>query len=205
MKRIFFSITFLMLLSLLVTGQTTQNTLSLGGGILFTRSVDKDDFETISEFHVRPAVGYFLTDRFELGLATDLGIGKGEIYDDEDAMIRSKSMMIGPFAKYYLKTPVTNLVFTIKGQASVMFWQREIKFEGSGKFETRSETFGLSLSPGFTYFFSKKWGLNFQFRGISFAQIPYLDLTGWAYDEREEFVFDVSFRPTLEFRYYINR
>lgn len=187
--------------SLAAVAQTNQGTISLGGAVGFSTETQKDvegDYK-INRLTFAPSAGYFLADGMELGLALSLS-HTNYTSDGEDAG-NSNATALGPFFKYYMFTSNEKFAFTVN--ASLLFgFGKDRNSEGDVTSRTSDITF--ALSPGFTYFFTNKVGLDFQLRGISFQrEDPNTDVDD---NESTTFTFGVnSFEPTLGFRYFFAR
>lgn len=196
------SIPMLMLLSLIscsLYAQTNQGNFSVGGSIGFTSYKDEDnegDYKQTS-FGVMPQLGYFIADGMEVGLLGTLQTSKVE-YDGEDGM-KGTNFAVGPYFKYYMFSSNENFAFTL--QASALFGGT--KQEPPVGDAVKGSQFAVALSPGFSYFFTPRLGLDFQLAGISFvSEKPNKDLD----DKETTFTFGIeSFSPSLGFRYFFGK
>jgi hypothetical protein len=72
--------------------------------------------------------------------------------------------------------------------------------------ENKRNSISIYISPGFSYFFSDKWALDFQLAGISYTSSDPNTASGSKDDKRNTFVFGTeSFNPSLGFRYFISK
>ncbi len=200
MKR---NILLLLFLSVCISSfaQTTQGTVAVGGGVSIstTNQEDPDDDFKTTRFTFTPTAGYFLADGMELGLMLNLSTLK---YEQGSADQKQTNVGIGPYFKYYIFTANENFAFTLN--ASAVFGSTKVSPVVGD--DVKGTSFNLAISPGFTYFFTEKWGLDFQLQGISYyTRDPNTD--GDAEDDRESgFTFGASsFSPSLGFRYFIGR
>jgi len=182
-----------------VWAQTTKGSFAVGGGISYNSNSNTNEVQyKTNSFQFSPQAGYFVGDNFEVGLEFGLSTSKYGFEDDEPT--KNNSLSVGPFARYYKFTSNDRFAFTAQAGFSI----------GSGKItqpngnEQKSGNFGIYLSPGFTYFLSEKWGLDFQLQGISFGTSdPNKDVDN---NEQTYFTFGVSsFNPSLGFRYFISK
>lgn len=182
------------LLSSVAMAQTTAGNMMIGGGFRISSSTQEtaaDDLKS-SQFGVSPSFGYFLSDGLALGV--NVGFDSYKYTNDDKQTIFS----FGPFVRYYKF--IADDKFAFIGTAGVNF--------GSGKYdpdagnETKTSSMNVYVSPGFAYFFSPKWSLDFQLQGISFnSSDPNKDGDN---DKNKSFTFGASsFSPSLGFRYFL--
>lgn len=196
------SILILMLLttaSFGVYAQAKKGNFSVGGSIGFSSFKDEDnegEYKRTS-FGVTPQLGYFLADGVEIGVLGTLQTSKEE-YEAADGP-KGTDFAVGPYFKYYIFTSNENFAFTV--QASALFGGT--KDEPAVGDPVKGSQFVAAISPGFSYFFTPKLGLDFQLAGISFvSEKPNKDLD----DKTTEFTFGIeSFSPTLGFRYFFGK
>lgn len=193
MKRLFFTM-LLVNAALITKAQTSAGTIMIGGSVGFnsnTQETAGDDLKS-STFSISPSAGYFLSDNFALGL--EFGFSSTKFSNDD----KLTSLNVGPFARYYKF--IVEEKFAFYGEAGFSFGSG--KYDPDGGNEAKSSSFGLNISPGFAYFFSNKWALDFQLQGISYSSNdPNKDNDN---DKQSSFTFGVSsFNPSLGFRYFI--
>ncbi len=178
--------------------QTTQGSFSLGGTIGVTNTKDETNGEDIrySQFRFQPSVGYFAVDNLMVGLNLNLIAEKED--DGFGGDDKANTFLIGPFARYYKFT--SNEKFAFFGELGTLFGTQTDKPDGQN--ETKSGTFSIYLSPGFSYFFNEHWAADLTLQGISFS----------SYDQDKDadndkftvFNFGVSsFNPSIGVRYFI--
>lgn len=196
------SIITLMLLSAASFGvyaQANKGNFSVGGAIGFSSYKDEDNEGEYKEtsFGVMPQLGYFLADGVEIGVLGSLQTSKAE-YSGE-AGPKGTNFAVGPYFKYYMFTSNENFAFTV--QASALFGGT--KQEPAVGDPIKGNQFAAAISPGFSYFFTPKLGLDFQLAGISFvSEKPNKDLD----DKETTFTFGIeSFSPSLGFRYFFGK
>ena len=198
MKKTFLGLA-LALMGLGLQAQTTQGSLTLGGSIGYNSTKEKNnylnsDYES-SYFQFSPNVGYFVVDNLEVGLNLGISFGKAgyEILDPT----KTTTFSAGPYARYYKFTSNERFAFT--GALGVSFGSGKSSTETT---ESKTSNFGVSIAPGFVYFLTDKWGLDFQLEGIGFSSLdPNKDVDD---DNRNVFSFGLSsLSPSLGFRYYI--
>lgn len=187
----------LMTASFGVHAQTSQGSISIGGALGFSSYKLENEIESKrTTFGVMPQIGFFLADGIELGV-----IGQFSVEDDEGIFGDSKTTTtaVGPFFKYYMFTSNEKFAFTL-GASALFGFSKESPEVGD---DVKGSEFSLAVSPGFSYFFTNRLGLDFQLAGISFNSYK-PDKDG---DIKEtEFVFGLaSLSPSLGFRYFISR
>ncbi|SKC66830.1 porin family protein [Ohtaekwangia koreensis] len=183
-----------------VYAQTSQGNLSFGGAIGYTSETEEDGGEDdkTSQFRFAPSVSYFIADNLAIG--ADLSLVTQKRDDGFGGDDKYTEIAVGPLVRYYMFT--SNDKFAFYGQAGFRFGSG--KYEPDGLDETKSSSFDLYISPGFSYFFNEHWALDLQLQGISYrTEDPNTD--GDADDDKTKtFTFGVdSFNPSLGFRYFL--
>jgi outer membrane protein len=198
MKFILIQIITLVVVSSTLCAQTTKGSLTLGGGLSYrSNKSNTNEASKDHEFQLAPQAGYFIVDNLEIGIQLILSAGEtGPIVEPT----KTSSLSVGPYARYFKFTSNDRFAFTAKAGFSI----------GSGKInppsgsDIKTGTVSFYLSPGFTYFLTDKWGLDFQLQGIIFNS--YDDNKDVDNDNYSYFTFGVnSFNPSLGFRYYISK
>lgn len=199
MKKILILVFALALIGPGLFAQTTQGSLTFGGGFEYSSSKSDNVYGNVdyltSTFQFSPNAGYFVVDNLEVGLRFGISSGKTE-YTGFDPT-KTSSFSAGPYVRYYKFTSNDRFAFT--GAVNVSF--------GSGKTtstntETKSGNLGIFIAPGFTYFLTERWGLDFQLQGIGFSS--YDSNKDVDNNNQNTFTFGInSFSPSLGFRYYI--
>jgi len=201
MKKIMYAILAMMFIAPAAWAQTTQGSKSIGGGFEYYSNKQENiygnyDYES-SSFEIMPQVGYFIIDNLEVGVLLNYTSGKSG-YTQLDPT-KNSSFSVGPFARYYKFTSNERFAFT--GTFSVSFGSGKTTYPSSS--ESKTGNMGVFISPGFTYFLSEKWGLDFQLQGIGFSSNdPNKDVDD---DNSKTITFGVSsFTPSIGFRFFIN-
>ncbi len=177
--------------------QTTQGSLTFGGGIRYTTT--KDDYDgdqKNTEFSFQPSVGYFVADNLAIGVTLSMTSNKVDYGNSDNT---TNQFLVGPFARYYKFT--SNEKFAFTGEAGFLLGSSKSKFSGGG--ENKGSSFNFYIAPGFTYFLSEKWGVDFQLRGITYSSSkPNKDVDV----KSSSFSFGLqSFSPSLGFRFYLSK
>ena len=182
--------------------QTSTKTFSFGGLISFTTNEVENppNDSKVTSIAFSPTVGYFIKDKMEIGINMNF-LRESTEAEYAPAEFTETEFGIGPFIKYYMFTSNEN--FAITFQALARYNMGKIEPEDSAPGQKRNSYY-FALSPGFTYFFNDKWGLDFQLAGISYTiNIPDKENPNIVH---KVFVFGVqSFSPSLGFRYYLGR
>lgn len=185
--------------------QTTQGTISLGGALGISSSTDNitaGETKSTTVF-VAPSVGYFLADGMELGLNVAFSNEKFEI-DGDDAGSESETAL-GPYFKYYMFTSNENFAFTLNASLLFGFTKSSPPSEVDAD-DVKGSSLQFSISPGFSYFFTDKIGLDFQLQGLTFRKEDPNTDSDADDDESSSFTFGVaSFSPSLGFKFYFAR
>lgn len=201
MKKVFFLAFTCVLISSGLHAQTTQGSMTLGGNFGYSSSKSENAYGntdyTSSSFQVSPKAGYFIMDNLEVGL--ELGISTGKSGLDGFDPTKTNSFSVGPYARYYKFTSNDRFAFT--GALGFSFGSGK---SSTGNSENKTGSMGISIAPGFVYFLTERWGLDFQLDGIGFSSYdPNKDVDN---NNQKEFTFNISsLSPTLGFRYYISK
>jgi outer membrane protein len=177
--------------------QTTQGSLTFGGGLRYTTSKnDYDGDQKNTDISFQPSAGYFVADNLAIGVTLSINSNKVDYGNTDNT---TNQFLAGPFARYYKFT--SNEKFAFTGEAGFLFGSSKTKY--SGGTEIKGNSFDFYIAPGFTYFFSEKWGLDFQLRGITYSSNnPNKDSD----IKSSSFSFGLqSFSPSLGFRFYLGK
>ncbi|WP_242689223.1 outer membrane beta-barrel protein [Pedobacter sp. SYSU D00535] len=144
---------------LVASAQTEKGNVLLGGTIDYTSTKSHaDGAEAANDLTILPVAGYFV--------GNNLAIGTGIGFSSQKAASGAKTnaFVVSPFGRYYKNL---NEQFKFFGQLAVpmIFGSAE---DSDGDDLGSTQTLGVSLSPGFAYFPSKKVGIELSFSGISF-------------------------------------
>lgn len=191
------------LFTVFAIAQTTQGTISLGGALGFSSSTYQNtggEGKTNTVF-IAPSAGYFLADGMELGLNVAFSKASDE-FDGDDAGSTTETAL-GPYFKYYMFTANEDFAFTLN--ASLLFgFSKDAPPSDVDADDVKGKSLQFAISPGFSYFFTDKIGLDFQLQGLTFRkEDPNTDADD---DEESTFIFGVaSFSPSLGFKFYFAR
>ncbi|MEO5979466.1 MAG: outer membrane beta-barrel protein [Chryseolinea sp.] len=193
-------ILFMLAFGFCAKAQTSQGSVSLGGGFNFGASKDQNpgnDDKTTS-FSFSPQVGYFVVDNFEVGLALSLSTVNQKPGDGTD--YKDSGFGIGPFARYYIFT--SNEKFAFFGDARFGFNAYKHKPESGN--DSKGSVAAFSVSPGFVFFPTKHWGVELSLSLLSItSQDPNKDGDN---DKRTNVNFGFNSLSTgVGVKYYITR
>ncbi|MBX2915910.1 MAG: porin family protein [Cyclobacteriaceae bacterium] len=181
--------------------QTTAGSISLAGGLEYSSNKSENVYGNVdyssSSLNFRPSAGYFVIDNLEVGL--QLGIGSGKSQYEGSAETKNSTFQVGPFARYYKFTSNERFAFT-----GTLSFQIGSGTSSTGQNELKTGSTSVSLVPGFTYFLSDKWALDFQLQGIGFTSYdPNKDVDN---NNQNTFTFGASsLSPSLGFRFFITK
>jgi outer membrane protein len=190
------TITFLLCIVSLYAAkaQTAAGNMMAGGSFKYTSTSFNGGDNKENELIFAPSFGYFIADNFAIGGE----IGISSFSEDVGAEnVKSSTFAIGPFARYYKYT--SNEDFAFFAQASFAFGSGKRELTGGG--DVKRSFFIFDVSPGFSYFFTDHWALDFS---LSLLNIRSEDPNKDADDDnvtRVEFGVE-SFSPSLGFRYH---
>ncbi|MBX2964753.1 MAG: porin family protein [Cyclobacteriaceae bacterium] len=197
MKRTSVVLLFLSFVSIAVWAQTNQGNFVVGGSIGFGSTKVSDAESTSNNFSFSPQAGYFIADGMEVGLLLGFSTSGGKINGNDVTKYTNTS--VGPYFKYYMFTSNENFAFTLRAATQFGFRKQDPPIGN----DIKGSSFGFTVSPGFTYFFTDKIGLDFQLAGIGIHTTkPNKEVDSTT----TTFTFGVdSFSPSLGFRYFFTR
>jgi len=176
--------------------QTTTGTFSLGGTLSMSASKNRDNGSesNTTSYSFGPALGYFFADNLMAGTEFIMWIHKNEGTDYFD---KRTIVALGPFLRYYKFTG--NEQFAFYGEFGFTFGAGRLTQSGADPIKSRS--FSMYLAPGFTWFPTRHWGVDFQVNLLSFnSEDSDDDVDG---DNYNSFNFGLStLAPSLGIRYY---
>ena len=166
MKKLLLSLIAVSALAFSTQAQTEKGNLVVGGTVQYTSEKTDGANHADKTLQIIPSVGYFVADNFALG--TGIGYQYTKDYTTV-ASVQSGAFVISPFARAY--KGVTDQ-FKFFGQLSVpMSFGNNKVGDANGDNMTKTgknNTIGVALSPGFAFFPTKKFGIEFAVQGISY-------------------------------------
>ncbi|HTF17584.1 MAG TPA: outer membrane beta-barrel protein [Chryseolinea sp.] len=189
----------LLCVSTLCVAQTSSGNWAIGGSVQFSGSNNQNNGNEVKSttYTFAPSVGYFVIDQLMVGAFVDMSISRQE---DDNNTYKQSTFGIGPFLRYYKFTQ--NEQFAFFGEFGFDYGSG--KSEQNGDDPTKSRTFGMYLAPGFTWFPTSHWGIDFQVNLLSFSSYdPDKDDDD---DKVNSFNFGLNtFSPSLGVRYYFGK
>jgi outer membrane protein len=204
MKKLILSIAVLTGVAFSSQAQTEKGKWILGGSASY-QSVksDADNANAAENLSIVPNVGYFVSN--------NIAVGTGLGYQYTNAGIasttgQSEAFVVAPFGRLYV--PIAEK-FSFFGQAQVPLafgTVKETDADGkSGDKVGNSTSIGVALSPGFSYFPSKKIGIEFAFRGVSYNNLRVEDADDNKIDAASNNSFAIGtdfFAPQIGVQFY---
>ena len=186
--------------------QVSEGSIFLGGSFSYTSEKEPanqsfPESKTIG-FNSSPSFGYFLSDNFAIGIGANF---RSQV-TEQDAFERTfTSINLGPFVRYYL--PTSGDKFFFMAQSGINFGRAKTEILNPQTTSvSKTSTFNFYISPGFSYFFSDKWALDFQLAGISYNSFDPNTSGDSKNDKSTTFVFGAeSFNPSLGFRFFVSK
>ncbi|PWI31672.1 hypothetical protein DI383_03110 [Flavobacteriaceae bacterium LYZ1037] len=138
-----------------------QGNIIVEGGINFNSSTDDDGTveDKSSRFNFMPKAGYFINDKFAVGIELGIGSGKEETTvggtTSED---KTSSFSGGVFARYYFLD--LGKRFKTYAEAGVGFGSSKLEQEGVDD-ELKTTGFGVGIDLGINYFITERFAINF--------------------------------------------
>lgn len=156
--------------------QTEKGKIFIGGGVNFRSQSNQSDNQNANiknnNFGISPSVGYFVADRFAIGLSAGYNASKDSYrtFDQQGnplvAELKSNSLSISPFVQYFFPISDGKFFFSPTLGTSLGFGKSRNSFPTSNTYSTTM--FSVSVNPGFSYFPTEHWGINLNVGGLSY-------------------------------------
>jgi len=148
--------------------QTTKGSMFAGGDFRYYHSTSKNNnlqAERYNQFEVRPHFGYFITDRFALGVSAEYTILKAN-YDTVTSEYLTTIKRYGPgiFARYY-GSIAGNFGYIVQGDVGYQYHEYGYSYEPFDK----ENTISIGIKPGLYYFITPKFCLETTLGSISYV------------------------------------
>jgi len=137
----------------------SQGNILLEGNLGFESTNDKNDDTKTSGFQFNPKVGYFLTDKFAVGV--ELGIGSAKTEFDGTDVEKESNFNAGVFGRYYFLD--LGQRFKTYAEAGVGFGSTK---EGLDDAEIKATGVRFNAGLGINYFISDSFAINFGLTNI---------------------------------------
>jgi hypothetical protein len=173
MKKLLLSLIAVSALAFTTQAQTEKGNIMLGGNVAFSTSKNDGAPKTDINFNVVPSVGYFVANNIAIGTGVGYQFAKsytGAVNANTAAFsTKVSAFVVSPFARAY--KGITDQ-FKFYGQLSVpmSFGNTKVGDGNGDNFQkvSKDNNVGVALSPGFAFFPSKKFGIEFSVQGISY-------------------------------------
>lgn len=135
----------------------SKGNILLEGNIGFSSTNDKNTEEKTNSFEFNPKAGYFLTDKFALGI--ELGIGSDKEETAGTDTDKNSNFNVGVFGRYY---------FLELGQRFKTYAEAGVGFNNGkdGLAEAKYTGVGFGAGLGINYFVSESFAINFALTDI---------------------------------------
>lgn len=138
-----------------------KGNIILEGGLNFGSSTEEQDgFETkTSDFNFSPKAGYFINDKFAVGVELAVGSGKVEnTFEGQSVEDKTSSFSAGVFARYYFLD--LGKRFKTFAEAGVGFGSSTLEEEGIEE-DLETSGFGIGVDLGINYFVTENFAIVF--------------------------------------------
>jgi hypothetical protein len=166
MKKVLLSLIAVAGLAFTTQAQTEKGNFLVGGNVELNTSKNDGANKTDLNFSVVPSVGYFFSDNFAVG--TGVGYEYAKSYN---ALVsgQSSAFVVSPFLRGY-KGINDQFKFFAQFSVPMAFGQNKVgDANGDNMVKTgKNNSVGVALSPGISFFPSKKFGIEFSVNGISY-------------------------------------
>ncbi|MBB6499960.1 outer membrane beta-barrel protein [Pedobacter cryoconitis] len=212
MKKLLLSLIAVSALAFTTQAQTEKGKFMLGGNVEFDSNKPNGASKSNTIFNIVPSVGYFVTDNFAIGT----GVGYESAKNHVDATTvngvniggsttKNQAFVVAPFARYY--KGITEQ-FKFFGQLSVpmAFGNTKVGDVDGNNYAKVSKynNVGVALSPGFAFFPSKKFGIEFSVQGISYNDNTLKNNNGDKIGGNKDFNIGANFfAPKLGVQFYL--
>jgi long-subunit fatty acid transport protein len=145
---------------------TQQGKWLVGANIGFNSSKDEtagvEGFKT-NDLLFQPAVSYFIKDDLAVGFVVGLASHKQQVAGVDNE--KSSGLSIAPSVRYYM--PIGNRV-KFYGQLLVPIGSEKTTLDGGAAVDSKTQTMGINLIPGFAFFPSQKISIELNVGSIYF-------------------------------------
>lgn len=147
--------------------QTSKGSMFVGGDFRYYHNTNKNEnlkADRYYHFEISPHFGYFITDRFALGISAKYSIVKGS-YDTLTSEYLSTNKRYGPdlIARYY-GSIAGNFGYFVQGDVGYQFHEHNY----SNELPDKGNTISIGLKPGLYYFITPKICLETTLGRISY-------------------------------------
>ncbi|HEY0056847.1 MAG TPA: outer membrane beta-barrel protein [Pedobacter sp.] len=206
MKKILL-VTVLAVAGLTASAQTEKGRVTLGGTLSYESSKSEaDDSYDPSAFTILPTFSYFVANNISLGLG--LGYTSSKVAKLSGvrngiptfSKIKTSAVVVYPFGRSY-KSLSEQFKFFGELGVPLAFGSTEVNGQDSGG----STSIGVSLSPGFAFFPTKRVAIELGFNGINYISTTLKDNDGKKIDNSGSSSFSIGadfFAPKLGVQFH---
>lgn len=160
-------LSFVLLSAFVAQAQIQKGDVQLGGSISYN-SNESGGLDN-SNFSFSPQAGLFVSETTSVGVILGLNSGTFNAFNQVNGNMEeltSNLFTFGAYARFH-KPVVENLYLFLQPAVAL----------GSGKIEqinandAETDTFGISVSPGITYFLSPKFALEMRLGGVNYSRV----------------------------------
>lgn len=131
----------------------SEGNVFLEGNLSFGSTNDKNDEVKTSSFSFNPKVGYFINDKFAVGI--NLGIGSGKRTETGEDDVKTSNFNVGAFGRYYfLDLGERFKTYTEFGLGITSSKAGDEDFQ-------KTNGFGIGAGLGMNYFVTPKMAISF--------------------------------------------
>lgn len=160
MKNTLFVLLFATFITFSAKAQTSSGNMMVGGAFsISSTSYQSNSDVGNSSLKFLPNFGFFVADNFAVGAQLSL---ESSTTDNGVSKTETTSIGFGPYARFYKFTSNENFAFF--GEASFLLTSGNTDVTPGG--ETKSSSVSFAISPGFSYFFTKRWAFDLAFQGL---------------------------------------
>ncbi|MCX2483008.1 outer membrane beta-barrel protein [Pedobacter sp. MR2016-24] len=210
MKKVLLSLIAVAGLAFTTQAQTEKGNFLIGGNVELNTGKTDGAAKTNINFAVIPSVGYFFSNDFAVG--TGIGYEYAKNYSSVDvagtlvgASAQSSAFVVSPFLRGY-KSVNDQFKFFAQLSVPMAFGNNKIgDAEGNNMVKTgKNNQVGVALSPGFAFFPSKKFGIEFSVNGISYNDYNAEDANGNNVGGNKNFNIGANFfAPKIGVQFYL--
>ncbi|MET1054519.1 MAG: outer membrane beta-barrel protein [Pedobacter sp.] len=183
MKKLLLSLLAVSALAFTTQAQTEKGNFMVGGDVEFNSNKTDGDPKSDINFTVIPSVGYFIAKDIAVGTGIGYQFSKTYSYATINPTTgfsnKTNTFVVSPFVRGYKGI---NDQFKFFGQLSVpmQFGNTKLGDVNGDNFTkvSKNNNVGVALSPGFAFFPSKKFGIEFSVNGISYNNHNFEDGNG---------------------------
>lgn len=190
MKKVFLSIALLSAVAFTTQAQTEKGKFIVGGSVGYETEKVKGG-KASHEFNIIPSVGYFVSDNIAVGTGIGYATAKGST---PSPIGKIDAFVVAPFGRHYTSLSDN---FKFYGQLSVPMafgTSKETDADLKVGDKTGSSTsIGVEVSPGFAFFPTSKFAIEFGVKGISYNNNKVEDGNGNELSKSDSFSIGTDF------------